>query len=105
MAYTRTYAYSSVIRGHYIYKSIWTPVVGETLEARIEENNIHDRFAISVLREDKIVGHVPQEISQLFSSFLNRGGVVTAEVTGKRIHGKGLEVPCQYNLKGNKKAG
>lgn len=103
MADTRTYAYSSVIRGHHVYKSIWTPVIGETLHVRIEENNEYDRFAVSVLREDEIVGHIPQEISRLFSSFLNRGGAVTAEVTGKRIHGKGLEVPCLYNLTGNKK--
>ena len=43
--------------------------MGETLEVRIEENNEHDRFAVSALREDEIIGHVPQEISRLFSSF------------------------------------
>ena len=35
----------SVIRGHHIYKRVWTPSVGETVQLELEEENEHDNFA------------------------------------------------------------
>ena len=32
----------STVRGHHIYKDIWTPVIGEELTVIPEENNEHD---------------------------------------------------------------
>ena len=32
-----SFCFSSVIRGHRIYKSVWSPVVGEVLELRPED--------------------------------------------------------------------
>ena len=39
---------ASVIRGHHVYKSIWTPMVGEELNIAAEDGNEHDRYAIMV---------------------------------------------------------
>ena len=39
----------SVVRGHHIYKDIWTPVLGQVLDICQEHGNIHDQYAVSVL--------------------------------------------------------
>ena len=54
----------SVIRGHHIYKRIWQPLVGEVLTLE-QEGNTHDRFAISLLKDTIVVGHVPVEDSDV----------------------------------------
>ena len=50
------YLHVGVIRGHYIYKSVWTPVLGEVLPLSTDEANDHDRFAVSVNRGEQNVG-------------------------------------------------
>ena len=37
------YKKASVVKGHYIYKSVWTPVIGEELYiyTKLEEHNEH----------------------------------------------------------------
>ena len=94
----------SVIRGHHVFKNIWTPRLGEVLLVSQEPGNIHDRQAVALLKADRtVVGHVPREFSRVFWHFLNHGGKVSCEVTGKRKHGKGLEVPCVYKFLGSEK--
>ena len=56
----------SVIRGHHIYKRIWRPLVGEVLTLEREEGNTHDRFAVCLLKDAIVVGHVPLEFSRVF---------------------------------------
>ena len=46
---------NSVITGHHIYKTMWTPFIGEMLPAEREEGNLYDRYAVSLTREGKIV--------------------------------------------------
>ena len=75
------YLHESVIRGHDVYKSVWSPVLGEVLCLALEEGNKHDRFAVCVKRGEQIVGHVPRELS---NNFLRYGGRLTCEVTGRR---------------------
>ena len=69
------YSLDSVIRGHHIYKSLWTPFIGETLELKCEEpENVHDRYSVCVMKNgDFIVGHVPRELSKTVWYFLKRG--------------------------------
>ena len=54
---------ASVIRGHHIYKSIWTPVVGEELALQREDGNDHDLKHGCSMKDGDIVGHVPCSIS------------------------------------------
>ena len=94
-------SFSSVIRSHHVYKTIWTPYVGEELLLAIEENNLFDRRAVAVLKNGEIVGHMPHELAQFSWFFLKRdSGSIKAVVTGKRKKGLGLEVPCDYNYHG-----
>ena len=47
---TKTYSIESVIRGHHVFKSIWSPFVGETLSVKQGKGNRHDRFAVAVIQ-------------------------------------------------------
>ena len=93
----------SVIRGHHVYKSIWTPVVGEHLDTAQEDGNGHDLYAVAVTRSSTTVGHIPREYSRTFYFFISHGGRISCEVTGSRQHGLGLEVPCVYKFTGDEK--
>ena len=101
MATTSHYTVESVIRGHHVYKHIWTPLSGEELALERELHNPHDRYATTIMKDGVIVGRVPRELSKLFWNFLTNGGVTTCEVTGPRKKGKGLEVPCAYKMSGS----
>ena len=93
------------MRGHHVYKDEWTPTVGESLNCVREPLNEKDKNAVAVMRDDKVVEHVPLSYSRCVSQFLEiSSSAVTCTVTGKRVNrggGYGLEVPCQYSFKGN----
>ena len=95
--------HESVIRGHHIYKSVWSPRVGEIVSVDREHGNSHDRHAVCLLKGSSIIGHAPRELAKYFWFFLGHGGTITCEVTGSRKHGKGLEVPCVYTFVGKEK--
>ena len=57
-----------------MYKDIWDSHLGEELACRHERNNIHNPFAIGVLKSDVIVGHVSRAISAACCVFLRRAG-------------------------------
>ena len=103
MADTYDWSCSSCIRGHHVYKDIWQPIIGEELKCVRETNNVRDRYAVAVVKEDslssEIVGHLPRKISILSSLFLRHGGTITCVVSGTRSYSSdlpqgGLEVPC-----------
>ena len=56
---TTSFRIESTVRGHHVYKSLWTPVVGEELRVQIEEDNIFDEFVVAVFKDGNIVGIVP----------------------------------------------
>ena len=43
-----------------------------------------DRYAIAILKDDVIIGHLPRVMSRMCSLFIARGGVITCIVTGAR---------------------
>ena len=101
MAYTAddfACEFASVIRGHHVYKSIWTPSIGETLPLDADDGNDHDAYAVGIFKDSTLVGHAPREVSRIFYYFLQHGGSISAEITGHRKFGHGLEVPCCYKL-------
>ena len=59
----------SVIRGHHIYKSRWTPLLGETLNTSLELDNEHNKYAVSIVKSVEIVGHVQRSISKLMGKY------------------------------------
>ena len=66
------YKKESVVRGHHIYKTVWTPVIGEELPVEREEDNQHDQHAVAVVKNGDIVGHMPRSISRVSCFFLER---------------------------------
>ena len=57
---------SSVIRGHHIYKTVWSPSTGEILEAAREPDNPHDHHVVCLRKTEVIVGHVPRRFGRVF---------------------------------------
>ena len=49
----------SVVRGHHVFKAVWTPLIGEELPVFPESESAHDKRAVGVFRDGVIVGHVP----------------------------------------------
>lgn len=99
----------TVVRGHHVYKDVWKPRLGELLLCKMEFGNIHDPYAVSVVRDDgaEVVGHVPRKISSLCYFFIKRKGTIFCQVTGKRrrsvdLPQGGLEVPCTLTFIGDK---
>ena len=93
------FSVEAMIRGHHVYKEIWTPVEGEVLPCTREVGNSRDPMAVAVKKGADIVGHVPRKISSICLIFLRRGGSITSRVAGHRHYSTdleqgGLEVPC-----------
>ena len=82
--------FKSSIRGHHIYKNVWTPSIGESLSQALESGNSHDRFAVSLVKDERVVGHVPREVSRIFFYFMQCHGTISVEVTGHRRYGMHL---------------
>ena len=100
-----TLAINSAVRGFHVYKNEWNPVLGETLLCEQEFGNIHDPYAVAVVRDKTIIGHVPRKISSLCFFFLKKNGSILCQVTGKRRRSAdllqgGLEVPCTLTFVG-----
>ena len=97
----------SVARGYHVYKTIWMPNQGDIFNTRIKERNIHDRYAVAIVVDTNIVGHVPRKFSKMVYYFIRNGGTVTGSVCGRRKrstqHMKGLEIPCIYEFSSSKK--
>ena len=51
---------------------------------------------ILLMKGNDIVGHVPREVSRIIWHFIEHTGIVDCRVTGRRKHGKGLEVASIY---------
>ena len=81
-----------------MYKRVWSPCVGESLETFCEEDNEHNKYAVAVHLSNcsTVVGHIPREITRHF--FIKNKGGITGEVSGRRrlctAAGGGVEVPC-----------
>ena len=93
---------------HHIYQEIWSSSIGEVLLSEREPLNDADRYAVAVIKDGVVVGHVPRKFSRMCSLFLARGGVIYCKVTGERRYSidlpqGGLEVPCKLLFAGKPK--
>ena len=43
-AMAESFRMESVVHGHHVYKTVWTPHLGEELETRTELDNQHNQF-------------------------------------------------------------
>ena len=82
---------------------VWTPKVrDENFCLKSENENQHDKFAVAIVLEERIVGHVPKNLSKIFHQFMKIPNcTIGCKVTGKRVNrgaGYGLEIPVQYRF-------
>ena len=89
-----------------LYRNIWIPKKAEILSVKHEEENPFDLYAIAAVKRDgnpgaqreKIVGHLPKEISRFVRFIILHGARVSVkavEETPRRsplVQG-GLEIP------------
>ena len=69
MQVDEAFCFASIVRRQLVYKTVWTPFLGEILIATPEPKNNHNRHAVCVKKDGEIVGHVPGiECSLLYSS-------------------------------------
>ena len=68
------YKVMSCVRGYHIYQLIWDASIGEILQSKSDSHNSHNRYVISVMKDEITVGHLPQKLSRMCSLFLRRGG-------------------------------
>ena len=61
----RSFSIESNVRGHHVFKSVWTPTGGELLTVNPEPGNEFDRYALAVCKGETVVGHMPRKISQI----------------------------------------
>ena len=99
---------SSCVRGYHVYRAIWDAVIGEDLVCERETTNEHDRYAVAVVKDGVVIGHLPRTISRPCSLFLRRGNSIMCRVTGHRRYSAdlpqgGLEIPCVLRFEGKLK--
>ena len=93
-----SFEFKSAIRVFHVYQKV--------LETQLNEELLvceYDKNAVAIVRDDQIVGHIPQVNSKVCAFYIRRGGTIKCRVIGKRQHGLGLEILCIYIFKGNEK--
>ena len=91
--------------GYHIYQRIWDAIVGEELYMLCEckMDNKRDRYAVAVIKDDIIVGHLPRKFSHVYSLFICRGvysAYATLSFTGihfqtsHEVNGWSLLITC-----------
>ena len=72
---------------------MWKPTIGDILSTDRELSNEDGKFTVGVYETDstgnKLVGHLPAEFSRTARYFINNGGEIPCQVTGKRVHSQG----------------
>ena len=71
------------VRGHQVYKRIWSSCVGEQFESFCKEDNEHDKYGMAVHLKNSltVVGHIPREITCTCHFFIKNKGEITGEVS------------------------
>ena len=62
----------------------WSTFIGESINTQVEPDNVHDKYAVKVLKKEAVVAHVPRDISRYCSFVFNSGGTMSGIVNGDR---------------------
>ena len=98
-----TWSFDAAVRGYHFYRKYWRPYLSQKLDCDHEPENAFDQFAIKMFIKEngseKIVGHLPREISRPTKFLLARGAVIHAEISSLKYRPSplvqgGLELSC-----------
>ena len=78
-------------------KVVWKPAIGKKLQADQELDNEVHKFAVKVVKNNEIVGHLPREYLRILWYFIAHGRKICMDVTGRRRQQLcgGMEIPCR----------
>ena len=108
----REFKCESMIKEYHAYMNDWTLMIGESLTTRPEPENEIDKYAVTVTKDAKVIGHLKKgETGRYVKTvfyFLRANPMNTANitVTGKRVNlgdGQGLQIPCTILFPGEEK--
>ena len=51
---TESCTLESAVRGHHVYKTTWSPAIGQVLQVRAEDSNAYDRYAVATCLRDTV---------------------------------------------------
>ena len=64
-------------------------MIGELLTVEREEDNQHDDYSVTMMKNGDIVGHMLLSFSKTSWFFLKRAGVIACHICGTSKHGDG----------------
>lgn len=101
----------SFVKGYHVYRQIWTPIISERLTAVQEPTNLVDKYAVCVLKNGHVVGHLEKGQTGKFAKtifyFLRADDESSCVVVirGKPVNlgsKEGMAVPCTLEFQGRK---
>ena len=51
---TESCTLESAVRGHHVYKTTWSPAIGQVLQVGVEDSNAYDRYAVATCLRDTV---------------------------------------------------
>ena len=66
---------ASYTRGYHAYCNAWIPVTGQVLRLKREPDNCKDKYAVAIVLEDCVVGHVSYNLAKCVSQFQSRDAI------------------------------
>ena len=101
MVFHDVFEFTAAVQDFHVFRRIWKPTEGETLNCFYERGNVFDPFSIKVCQKDleKTVGHLPSEISRITKFILDRNATVTVKLSSSHYRRSplvqgGLEICC-----------
>ena len=89
----------SSVHGYHAYFVDASVTIGEVLACEREDNNAHDKYAIAVKNEAQLlVGHVPRELSKIFSRVLAMGILKLNALVSGTTEEKGKDLRFQWTI-------
>ena len=103
----------SHVKGYHAYLDDWKPCCGEVLQAIPEPNNAVDKYAVCVLKDGEVVGHLKRGKRGRFAKtifyFLEADQhsscsvIIKADKAVNFGDGEGMQVPCKLRISGQEK--
>ena len=101
----------SFVKGYHAYRQAWTPIVSERLTAVQEPTNPVDKYAVCVLKNGNVVGHLEKGQTGRFAKMIfyflhaEEQSSCLVVVRGKPVNlgiKEGMAVPCTLEFRGKK---
>ena len=95
------------VKGYHVYKNMWKPTVNEELETEMEPDNVMDKYAVCVEKNNFIAGHLPLSKNGKFAKMIfyflraDQDAECKVVITVKEVNlgdWDGMQVPCKLKI-------